>query len=65
MICLLFFDRFRKDFGVENPSKIGKKSIEKSFKNKMRFWMDFGGLLGHLWQDSGAKLGGNLGAKSV
>ena len=35
--------------------------MQKVIKNKMRFWMDLGGLLERFWVDFGPKLGGKLG----
>ena len=61
MICWLIFDGFLIDFGVENLPKIYPKSIPKAIENKMRFGMDFGGLLERFWSDFGPKLGGKLG----
>ena len=60
MTCWLIFGRFLIDFGVENRSKIHKKSIQKAIENKMRFGMDFGGLLERFWSDFGSKLGAEL-----
>ena len=45
---------------VENPPKINQKAIQKVIKNKMRFWMHLGWLLGRFLVDFGSKLGGKL-----
>ena len=41
-------------------SKIHQKSIHKVIKNKMRFWMHLGWLLGQFGVDFCSKLGGKL-----
>ena len=61
MICWLIFGRFLIDSGFENRAKIDPKSIQKAIENKMRFGMDFGGLLEWFWNDFGPKLGAKLG----
>ena len=48
------------DLGSKIYAKIIEKSIQKAIKNKMRFWMDLGGLLERFWVYFGSKLGGKL-----
>ena len=55
------FDRFLVDLGVENRVKIYQKIIKEAIKNKMRFGMDFEGLLERSWGDFEPKLGAKLG----
>ena len=49
------------DLDVENQQKIVQKSLQHIAKNKMRFWMDLGGLSERFGEDFGSKLGGKLG----
>ena len=56
MICWLICDGFLIDLGGRY-----RKSIKKEIKNKMRFGMDFEGLLERSWGDLGPKLGAKLG----
>ena len=66
---------FRRIFEVVDPTSVprpivclqvtdhrgSKVSIQKAIENKMRFRMDFGGLLEGFWNDFGPKLGAKLG----
>ena len=63
MICWLIFDRFLVDLEVENRSKINQKSMKKASQNKMRFGIDFEGLLERSWGDFEPKLGAKLGPR--
>ena len=54
LISWLIFDRFWDPVGLQNRSKIDKKSIQKSITKMMQFLIDFGANLTPFWKGFGS-----------